>query len=48
MKLEDLHIGLWITTPLGGRAKITTIDGERIYFENGGFSGSCHYTDLKG
>jgi hypothetical protein len=48
MTLEQLHVGLWITTPLGGRAKITSILGERVYFENGGFSGSCHYSQLKG
>lgn len=47
-KIKELQVGSWIVTPLGGDAQITSIDGYRVSFKNGGFSGSCHVDDLKG
>jgi len=47
IKINDLKIGIKIKHPLGGIATIYDIDETRVYFKNGGFSGSCHYKDIK-
>ena len=54
-RLEEFKIGQTIVHPLGGEAIIYQIEGERIYYRNGevkmgifcGFSGYCHYTEIK-